>query len=61
MTAENSFHNHLEDCERCRKEIFNLCPKGIRLLSLAASEPFSDPKLTGLAHWNRVLGQKDAD
>lgn len=26
--SDNKFHNHLDVCERCRNQPFNLCPLG---------------------------------
>lgn len=30
--AADAFHAHLDICERCRTEVFNLCDEGARLL-----------------------------
>lgn len=33
LSAEvDAFHDHLDVCERCRKDVFNLCPVGAPLL-----------------------------
>lgn len=31
----DNFHRHLDGCERCGSQPFNLCPVGNELLSLA--------------------------
>ena len=31
------FHAHLDGCERCRNQCFNLCPEGAKLLKYAAT------------------------
>lgn len=28
MTAEDRFHKHLDECEQCRTQVFDLCPIG---------------------------------
>lgn len=33
----NVFHDHLDQCQRCRTQPFNLCPDGDRLLRTAAT------------------------
>lgn len=33
----NVFHDHLDQCQRCRTQPFNLCPDGGRLLRTAAA------------------------
>lgn len=37
-SAHAAFHAHLDKCERCRKEPFNLCAVGAALLRSAAAE-----------------------
>lgn len=37
----NPFHDHLDACERCRENPFNLCPTGDALLVAAALGPAS--------------------
>jgi hypothetical protein len=37
-TANDDFHSHLDKCERCAKQPFNLCPVGSRLLNAAAAQ-----------------------
>jgi len=34
-----AFHAHLDECERCRNQPFNMCPKGNLLLVATSSEP----------------------
>lgn len=34
--SSNPFHDHLDGCERCRNNPFNLCPTGARLLKKTA-------------------------
>ncbi len=40
------FHRHLDRCERCREQVFNLCPEGARLLAKAAGLAPTPPKRT---------------
>ena len=41
------FHDHLDVCERCERNPFDLCPTGARLLSEAAAE-LGAPILNGV-------------
>lgn len=55
MDATDEFHAHLDVCQRCREEIFNLCPIGAVLIAKAAIG-VCDNHYRGLAQWNKVLG-----
>ncbi len=35
----NDFHAHLDVCERCRNEPFNLCAEGAKKLQATVSKP----------------------
>ena len=37
-TAVETFHEHLDECERCRTRPFDLCPVGAQLLTAAGAE-----------------------
>jgi|HubBroStandDraft_2_1064218.scaffolds.fasta_scaffold75388_6 hypothetical protein len=50
---EERFHAHLDVCQRCREEIFNLCPVGERLLSDAAND--GELMFRRILQWNTVL------
>ncbi len=45
MSNPNAFHVHLDRCQRCREQPFNLCPVGAQLLGAAVAAP---PKPGGL-------------
>ena len=36
--AHQAFHDHLDVCDRCAKNPFDLCPVGDALLAAAASQ-----------------------
>lgn len=38
MSNANVFHAHLDECERCRNQPFNLCPVGALKLEAAARD-----------------------
>jgi hypothetical protein len=45
----NVFHDHLDVCERCANNPFDLCPLGARLLAESATS-FDPTKFTSLGH-----------
>ena len=51
---ENEFHAHLDECRRCREEIFNLCPIGEQLLMKVASA-INEPMFRNLLQWNKAV------
>jgi hypothetical protein len=53
VTAEEKFHAHLDECRQCREQVFNLCAKGLELLTSAATD---NSMIRGLMQWNRVVG-----
>lgn len=42
--SDNIFHRHLDQCQQCRDQPFNLCPSGYLLLNQAVQE--TAPKMT---------------
>jgi hypothetical protein len=54
--AEEKFHNHLDVCQRCREEVFNLCPVGLRLIHEAGAAS-GEAMLVGLGQWNKVINK----
>ena len=38
MSAAKAFHDHLDVCQRCRKQPFNLCPIGAARLQAFGEE-----------------------
>lgn len=43
MTPEQEFHAHLESCEQCEKNPFDLCPTGHVLLMATGNGPMETP------------------
>lgn len=41
---KNEFHDHLDKCERCRNEPFNLCREGSLLLKQTATRIMGEVK-----------------
>lgn len=39
-----AFHDHLDRCDRCCSEPFNLCPEGARLLRAAGLQEAAPPR-----------------
>lgn len=42
IIRQPTFHEHLDECERCRTQPFNLCPFGARALMREATEILTD-------------------
>lgn len=59
MAAEDKFHNHLDRCDQCANNPFNLCLIGHLLLKNAVAET-ADKGLRGLLQWNRVAGKRES-
>jgi hypothetical protein len=55
----DDFHAHLDECQRCREDVFDLCPVGIKLLTDAV-KTIDDPMMRGLMQWNHVISNKEA-
>ena len=53
---EAKFYTHLDICQRCREEIFNLCPLGEALL-VKAEKAAGESMCKGLLQWNKVLAK----
>jgi hypothetical protein len=54
----DDFHSHLDECQRCREDVFNLCPVGIKLLTDAV-KTIDDPMMRGLVQWNHIVQRED--
>jgi hypothetical protein len=48
-TDDNVFHQHLDQCQQCREQPFNLCPIGARLLTEAATSELANEQ-----YWFRL-------
>ena len=54
---DNDFHKHLDQCERCRNQPFNLCAEGAEKLKRAALEMASGVKPPA---WNAPANARPA-
>jgi hypothetical protein len=57
--SDNKFHDHLDVCERCEKQPFNLCPVGDLLIRAEVAKPFSKLAEAMSEHFKHVVNAED--